>query len=269
MLKGKAVVLTGASSGLGAALALACAQAGAKLALLATNKERLDEMVGRCAALGAQVFSQQGDVTCSADCKELIDQTVARYGTVDYLVANAGVSMWVRFDEVEDLTLFQKLIDVNYMGTLNCVHYALPHLKESKGMIVAISSVQGKIGVPLHTGYVAAKHALQGFCEALRMELKESGVDILTVLPNWLQGTNMRQSAFGKGGQRIGGASRKHSKNAITVEAASEAILKAMHKRQRKLVIPWKLRLLMALNLLAPKWAEAIIIAAVNKQGRS
>jgi short-subunit dehydrogenase len=267
MLQGKSVVLTGASSGLGAALALTFAQAGAKLALLATNKERLDETAARCTETGAQVFSMQGDVTCPQDCKGLIDAAAQRYGAVDYLVANAGVSMWVRFDEAEDLGMFRKLMDVNYMGTLNCVHYALPHLKQSKGMIVAISSVQGKIGVPLHTGYVAAKHALQGFCEALRMELKDSGVDILTVLPNWLQGTNMRQSAFGKGGQRVGMTSRKHSKNAITVEAASEAILKAMRKRQRQLVIPWKLRLLITLNLLAPRWAEAIIMSAVNKQG--
>jgi len=268
MFRDKTVILTGASSGLGAVLAQEFATAGARLTLFARNGEKLQEVVDLCQAAGANALAVSGDVTQPEDCKRLIGTSVQHYGSLDYLVANAGISMWARFDEIEDLTVFRRLIEVNYLGLVNCVHPALPHLKESRGLIAAVSSIQGEIGVPLHTGYVASKHALEGFCKALRMELAESGVDILTVLPHWLRGTDLRQNAFGANGQTLGTSSRKHSSDSISLEAASQAILQAMVKRQRKLVMPWKLRLLLGLHAIKPRWAEAIVMEAVNKHNK-
>lgn len=269
MVAGKAVVLTGASSGLGAVLAAALAEAGAKLALFATNKERLEAVAAQCRELGAEVVVVVGDVTKVEDCKQLVAESVRAFGGIDYLVANAGISMWSRFEEVEDLAVFQKLIDVNYMGVVNCVHSALPQLKKSRGLIVAVSSVQGKVPVPLHSGYVASKHALQGFCDTLRLELRDAGVEVLTVLPHWLRGTGLRASALGGDGQTLGQTSRKHSSESISLEDASAAILQAMAGRQRQLVIPWKLKLLIAVNALKPQWAEAVVRRAMNKQDHS
>ena len=266
MFEEKAVVITGASSGLGAALALEFARAGACLALFSPEKERQEEVAGRCEEAGGRALAVIGDVTRPEDCKRLIDETVARYGGVDHLIANAGISMWSPFEEVEDLDVFRRLVEINYLGAVNCVYHALPHLKQRRGMIVAITSIQGKIGVPQHTGYVASKHALQGFCEALRMELKGSGVDILTVLPHWLRGTELRQHALGRGGEEVGPSSRKHSRESVAVEVACQAILEAMGKRKRQLVIPWKLKLLLWLNLLRPEWAEALIMGAMKQQ---
>ena len=131
-------------------------------------------------------------------------------------------------------------------------------------MVVAIASVQGKIGVPLHTGYVASKHAVLGFLETLRMEVDD--VHILTVLPHWLRGTDLRQSAFGKDGETLGESSRPHNKESISLEDCSVAILKAMQKRKRELVIPWKLRALPWLQLINPKIVEWLVKGKVEAQ---
>jgi short-subunit dehydrogenase len=266
MLVGEVVVLTGASSGLGAALALALAEAGARLTLFATNGERLAGVAAQCREKGAEVLVVTGDVTKAEDCRRLMQETMQNFARIDYMIANAGISMWARFEELEDVEVFQRLIDVNYMGVVHCAHAALPHLKKSAGMVVAISSIQGKVPVPLHSGYVASKHALQGFCDVLRLELEGTGVDVLTVLPHWLRGTNLRQSALGGDGKVLGETSRKHSSESITVEDASAAIIRAMEKRQRQLVMPWKLKLLAAVYALVPEWAEAVIKRAMSKQ---
>ena len=198
MFHGKTAIISGASSGLGASLALAFAEAGANLALFALDGEGLTETADACRERGGRVLTATGDVGRPEDCQRVVERTVCQYAAVDYLIACAGISMWARFEEIEDISIFRRLMDTNYLGVVHCVYYALPHLKKSRGMVVAISSIQGKIGVPLHTGYVASKHAVQGFFESLRGELRESGVDVLTVLPGWLRGTNLRRAALGK-----------------------------------------------------------------------
>lgn len=262
----KVAIVTGASSGLGAVLAEELAKSGINLVLFARREGPLNETAERCRELGVRVATVVGDVTEVEDCKRMVQAAVSEFGRVDYLMANAGISMWARFEDIEDMAVFRKLMDTNYLGVVHCVHAALPELKKTRGMIVAISSIQGKIGVPLHTGYVASKHAVLGFFEALRMELDGSGVDILSVLPHWLRGTNLRQSAFGKDGETLGASSRKHSKESITLEDCSKAILKAMKKRKRELVIPWKLRALPWLNLINPKIVAWLVKGKVKDQ---
>jgi short-subunit dehydrogenase len=264
----KTVIITGASSGLGAALASAFAEAGANLSLFSFEKERQEEVADDLRQRGARVSVTIGDVTKPDDCQRLVEATVSEFGGVDYLIANAGISMWARFEDIKDLAVMKKLVDVNYLGAVNCVHYALPHLKAARGMIVAITSIQSRIGVPAHTGYVASKHALQGFCEALRMELRDDGVGILTVLPHWLRGTELRKHAFDKSGKELGDASARHTGESVSVEDACDAILKAMAKRKRELVIPWKLKLLSILYQIWPAKAEALIMGAVGKEER-
>ena len=98
------------------------------------------------------------DIRQPDDCENLINQAVTRFGALDYLIANAGVSMWTKFEDIKDLSLFRNLMETNYLGTVHCSHYALPHLSQSKRMIIAISSIQEKIWVPLHTSYIASKN---------------------------------------------------------------------------------------------------------------
>ena len=146
------------------------------------------------------------------------------------------------------------------------MHPALPHLKKSKGLFVAISSIQGQVGVPLHTGYSASKHALQGFCDALRMEVAESGVGVMTVLLHWLKGTELRQRALGKDGKALGAASREHRAEAVSLEAAARAIVRGMLKRRRQLYVPRRLRLLAMVHALWPALAEWVVKGKVARE---
>ena len=265
MFREKVAIITGASSGLGAALALALAKQGAHLTLFARREEMLGETAEQCRLLGAQVVTVVGDVTKVENCEELVEATIVAYGRIDYLIANAGISMWARFDEVEDLEMFRKLMETNYLGLVYCVHAALPHLKVSKGMIVAIASLQSKFGVPLHTGYGASKHAVLGFLNALRLEVQE--VHVLTVLPHWLQGTNLRRHALGKDGEVLGDSSQRHNKEALSLRSCCKAILKAMRKQRRELVLPWHHRALPFLQVIHPKIVEWLVKRKMRDQG--
>jgi short-subunit dehydrogenase len=266
MFAGKTVVITGASSGLGESLALELAKKNANLSLFDRNEEGLQRVEKLCKDKGAEVSFTKGDVTSPDDCKKLVINTIEKFGSIDYLVLSAGVSMWAKFDEVTDLSLFRKLIETNYLGSVNCTYFALPHLKKSKGMIVVITSIQGKISVPYHTGYVASKHALIGFFDTLQMELKGSGIDILQVLPHWLRGTNLRSNAFDKDGSKVGDSRVSHSKESVSLEECTVEIIKAMKKRKRELIIPSKLKILLWLKSISPGIAERIISGKVKEQ---
>jgi len=265
-LKNMRVLITGAASGLGRVLATDLAKKGNDLALFDLNSQQLAETCKSCEELGGKALPVVGDVTKPEDCKRFVDAAVERFGGIDALVANAGISMWARFEDVKDLSVFPRLMQVNYLGVVYCTYFALPFIKQSRGTIVAISSIQGKIGVPYHTGYVASKHAVQGFFNALRTELRETGVHILLVLPHWLTGTRLREHAYGKDGVPLGSTRSRHSRESVTVEACSQAIIQAMSKRQRELVIPPKLKALPWLSLISPRLVEYIVTRKVDEQ---
>lgn len=263
----KTVIITGGSSGLGAALAHEFARMGANTVLFSPDGPGLEVVAAECRELGAPgALAVVGDATQPDDCRRLVDETVATFGCIDYLIANAGVSMWERFEEVRDLGIFKRIMDINYLGTVHCVHFALPHLRKTRGMIAATVSIQGEIPVPAHTGYVASKHAVLGFLNTLRMEIVGSGVDILAVLPHWLRGTNLRAAAFRGDGNVVGAGTKKHNKESISVDDASRAIIAAIKKRKRRLVIPAKLRPLPALFRIWPGLVEWLVGSAVDKQ---
>lgn len=267
MFSNNTIVITGASSGLGGALAKQLAGYQSNLVLFARNIERLQQVANECESSGAKTIAVQGDVNNPDDCKILVNETLKTFSSIDHLVLNAGVSMWAKFEEVTELSLFNKLIETNYLSAVCLIHLFLPHLKISKGMITAISSIQGDIPVPNHTGYVASKHALTGFLNTLRIELTETGVDVMLVKPHWLRGTDLRKNAFNKNGERIGESKKEHNRESISLEKCSREIIGGMKKRKRELVIPQKLKILEWLNLLSPVLAEKIVSGKVKKQG--
>ena len=268
MFRDKTAVITGASSGLGRSLAIELSGLGAGLVLFGRDGARLEETAERCRQGGGTVVTVTGDVTEPDDCARLIAAALDRFGGIDYLVLSAGVSMWARFEDIEDVTIFRKVMETNYLGAVHCAHAALPYLKERRGMIVAISSIQGKIGVPYHTGYVASKHALQGFCDTLRVELEGSGVRVLTVLPHWLRGTGLRQNAYGKSGTPMGNARPAHSGESIGLDECCREIVAAIRSGKRELIIPLRLRVLAWLNKLSPKLVERIVKSKTEEQTR-
>jgi short-subunit dehydrogenase len=169
--------------------------------------------------------------------------------------------MWARFDEVTDLSLFERLMRVNYLGAVYCTHFALPHLVRAGGLIVAVSSLTGKTGVPTRTGYAASKHAMQGFFDSLRIELKERGVDVLVVSPGFVA-TDVRARAVGGDGRPLGKSKRREDRRTMPVERCAELIAAAMEKRRRELVMGPPGALFM--KLLAPAVIDRLAARAIR-----
>ena len=258
MLSSKTVVITGASSGLGAELARQLAPMRSNLVLCARDVGKLELVAQQCRGFGASVVVVKGDVTCSGDCKRFIGQAVASFGGIDILINNAGISMCAPFSDVKDVSIFEKLMQVNYLGNVYCVHAALPFLKERKGLVVCLSSLQAKLVIPGQSGYAASKHALQGFYDALRMELSGQ-VDVMMVLPSWIQGTGMRCMALNTDGGLVGENAKPHKRNALSVVCCAKKIIRAMCQRKRDVVLPGHYRFIVVLRALFGSWIDGMI----------
>ncbi len=261
--KDKVIIITGASSGIGRELALQLAEQGAKLSLGARNEEKLKEVASKCKELGGEAIYKRTDVSEKEDCKALIDHTIKEYSKIDVLVNNAGITMWARFDEIEDISIFEKIIKVNYLGSVYCTYYALPYLKETKGLIVGISSLTGKNGVPTRTAYSASKHAMAGFFDSLRIELSDSGVDITMIYPGFVS-TDIRKNALGKDGKPLR-ESHISEAGVMDVRTCVDKIIKAMEKRKRELVMGIKGKAGIFLKPFFPALIDKIAKRAIEK----
>ncbi len=264
-LRDKVTILTGASSGIGRALALELARAGAQLVLAARDEAALRRVAAECAALGAPAVVRPTDVTRAADCAALVDAAIGERGRLDVLIHNAGISMSARFDELADLAMLERLLEVNYLGPARITHLALPHLKASRGRLVAIASVAGVAGVPTRTGYAASKHALVGFCDSLRVELAGTGVTVTVVYPDLVQ-SEIRERAFGRDGKPLGrGHSPVQEQAIMPAETCARLAAAAIARRDRALFTSRRSRLGMWLKLIAPGWVDRIAAGAVRR----
>jgi short-subunit dehydrogenase len=259
----KVVVITGASEGIGAQLARSLAVQGAKLVIAARGTEALDRVAADCRTMGAQVLTVRTDVGVEADCKNLIQRACAQFGAIDILVNNAGVSGHAMFEEVTDFKWYEDMMRVNFFGSLWCTHHALPHLKKSRGLIVGVSSLAGKIGVPGRTAYSPSKFAMAGFFDALRIELRDTGVDVTMIYPG-VVATQIRHHGYGPDG-KAAGKSGLEEKGAMSVEKCVAQMLPAMVSRKRELVMTAKARIGLWLKLIAPKKVDDMALAALKK----
>jgi short-subunit dehydrogenase len=263
-LRGKTVVVTGASAGIGRELALQIAARGAKLALAARSGEALETTRQECLKAGADALGIVADVAQVDDCRRLVEQAVARFGGIDVFVNNAGISMYCRFDEVTDLGLFSRIMEVNFLGTVYCTHFALPHLKRAGGLLVGVSSLQGKTGFPNSTAYSASKHAMQGFFDSLRMELAGSGVDVLVVSPGPVATTIHTRRLAGDG--KLSDESLKHPNDrGMPVDECARQIVAAIQRRRRELVMTASGKLGQWMKLLAPGLTDRFVARAVRR----
>ncbi len=250
---GKTVLISGASEGIGRALALALAAEGADLALNARNAARLEDAARECAARGARVLALPGDISRRPECDALVAGTVERFGRIDALINNAGITMWSRFDGLRDFSVLERLMAVNYLGAVYLTAAALPHLRRSRGLIVAVASLAGLTGVPERTGYAASKHALVGFFESLRIELRGSGVDVTLIAPDFVA-SEIHRRALGPDGEPLG-----HNPMQPGIQPASEcaALIVAGMRARRRLVITSARGRFM-------RWARVIVPALVD-----
>lgn len=261
-MKDNVVVVTGASKGIGAELARQLAARGACLALAARRRTELEAVAADCEKRGARVEVFVTDVAIEDDCRRLVAGTVAAFGRLDTLVNNAGVSMWARFEDVRDMGILARLMQVNYMGAVYCTHYALPHLEASRGRLVGVSSLAGRTGVPTRSGYSASKHAMTGFFDTLRIELAGSGVTVTMIYPGFVA-TGIRENATGPDGRPIA-VSPVREDEAMPVDACARIALGAIEARRREVVMTARGKLGLVLKAFAPGLVDRIARRAIE-----
>lgn len=228
----KVVVITGASSGIGKALAEKYADEGWKVVIAARRAERLTEI--REKLTGREILCVKTDVTLESDCKNLIEKTVEKFGRIDVLINNAGISMRALFNQT-DMEVMRKVMDVNYWGTVYCTKYALPWLLQLKGSLVGVISVGGYIGLPGRSGYSASKFAVRGFLQTIRVENLKTGLHVLVAAPGFTS-SEIRKSALNANGQQQGETPRNENKM-MSAEECAVYIYKAVQKRKTELVL--------------------------------
>jgi short-subunit dehydrogenase len=233
-MHGKVVIVTGASSGIGKALAYVLAQKQCKLVLAARSLDQLEELQAELTAKGTEVLVVKTDVADEADCQQLIEATLAKYGRIDVLINNAGISMRALFEDAS-LDVIRKLMDVNFWGTVYCTKYALPWVLKTKGSVVGVISIAGYIGLPGRTGYSASKFAVRGFLDTLRVENLKNDLHVLVAAPGFTA-SNIRNTALQADGSMQGHSPRNES-GMMSAEAVAIAITKAIEKRKRSIIL--------------------------------
>ncbi len=233
-LKDKIVIVTGASSGIGLACAKAFAAKGCKMVLAARSINKLKETEAELSAAGTDVLTVQTDVSQEDDCQRLIKNTVARFGGIDVLVNNAGVSMRALFRDL-DLKIMKRLMDVNFWGTVYCTKYALPYLLERKGSVVGVASISGFKGLPARTGYSASKFAMFGFLETLRIEHLYDDLHVMVMAPGFTA-SNIRKAALTADGSTQNETPRNEGKM-MSAEKVADYLMKGVEKRKYQMIL--------------------------------
>ena len=264
-MKSQVIIITGASKGIGAELARQLAAKGARLVLAARSERELEAVAQECRKLGATVVAVKADVAVERDCQALIAGAAVAFGRIDTLVNNAGVSMWARFEDIEDLSILDRIMQVNYMGAVYCTRHALPHLREAGGLLVGICSLAGRVGLPTRTGYSASKHAMAGFFDSLRIELAASGVGVTMIYPGFVS-TGIRENATGPDGKPIM-VSPVKEREVMSVGDCARRIVRAIERREREVVMTARGKIGLWLRLLAPSLVDRIARRAIE-QGR-
>jgi short-subunit dehydrogenase len=253
-------IVTGASSGIGRALALQLAGQGARVVLAARRAELLEDIAAACRQAGGEALAVPTDVADEAQCKALVEKAVAAFGRLDLLVNNAGLAVIARLEDYSDLGLFKHTVDVNFYGAVYCTYFALPHLIRSRGRIVAVSSLGGKAPAPYNSPYVASKFAIHGFFDSLRIEMMKYGVSVTIICPYWVV-TGFHEAQMDKDGVPKGPSGRAiYTEKMMTAERCAEITLRAAYRRERELMMGPG-RLIAWLKLLAPRLMDHFVIA--------
>jgi short-subunit dehydrogenase len=232
LMHDKVVIITGASSGIGEALARRFALAGSRLVLAARRTDRLTDLA--IELKGCEILTVETDVSVEADCRNMVEKAVERFGRIDVLINNAGISMRALFEEVETEVL-HRLMDVNFWGTVYCTRYALPCLLQTKGSVTGVISIAGHIGLPGRSGYAASKFAVRGFLDTLRIETLNAGLHVLVAAPGFTA-SEVRKMALNAQGLKQG-ESPRNEKKMMSSETCAEHIFQAITQRKRQIIL--------------------------------
>lgn len=261
-LREKSVIITGASSGIGQALANQLAAEGAYLTLAARSPQPLEAVAEACRQAGSEAIARPTDVADESQCRDLIQKALDRFGRVDMLINNAGIDVVSKLADLPDLRLFRQVIDVNFYGAVHCTYHALPALKETQGRIVNISSLGGLQAIPYNTSYVASKFALNGFSDSLRMEVEAEGISVTVICPSFVV-TKFHEAMLDKDGMAKGPSGRAiYTEGTMSADQCARIVLKAARQRKRQVVMPPG-PMALWLKLIAPSMLDRLTISRI------
>jgi short-subunit dehydrogenase len=233
--KDKVVWITGASSGIGEAIAHAFAKEGALLVLTARRENELIRVKQSLSLPDSSVLILPMDVTQFDKAKEAAEQVIGRFKRIDIMVHNAGVSQRSYINDT-DFSVYQKLMDVNFFSTVAITKAILPYMiAQNSGHFIIMSSVAGKIGTIMRSGYNAAKHALQGFYDSLRAEGYKHQIKVTTICPGYIK-TGVSVNALNEAGDKYGKMD-SNQENGIAPEECARRILKAVREDKKEIYI--------------------------------
>lgn len=262
IFQNKIIVITGGSEGIGKALVDAFLQQGAKVATCGRNYDKLYQLQSTYS--GKPLLIHTADVSREQDCHNFIDAVIKAFGTIDILINNAGISMRAMVADVE-LEAIRKVMDINFWGTVCCTKFALPYILQNRGTVVGVSSIAGYRGLPGRSGYSASKFAVNGWLEALRTELLDSGTNVMWVCPGFTT-SNIRNAALNKEGKAQGESPMDEGKM-MSAEECAQHILKAIVKRKRTLVLTFTGKRTVFMNKFFPSMADKLVRKFFFKNG--
>ncbi len=257
----KVIIITGASSGIGLASAKLFASYGARLSLAARSLDKLEAVAKEIGT--DNVLCVKTDVSFEADCRNLIEQTVSRFGRIDILVNNAGLSMRALFRDL-DLSVVKSLMDVNFWGTVYCTKFALPYLLEAKGSVVGVISIAGYAGLPGRTGYSSSKYAIRGFLDTLRIEHLYDGLHVMVFAPGFTA-SNVRNAALTADGSRQGKTPRDEGRM-MTAEKVAEYMAKGLARRKSEMILTPIGKLTVFMNKWFPRLTDRLEFSYMAKE---
>jgi short-subunit dehydrogenase len=258
-LAGKRVILTGATGGIGRAVAEALVKAGARVALAARKADALTELTGKLRSQGGDVIAVPTDITQPEDRRRLVGAAVAAFGGLDILVNNAGVGSWGHFATSTD-EINRRVMEVNFFGPVELTRLALPHLTDGiEPCVVNVTSMCGRKGMPAWPEYSASKFALVGMSEAWRGEFARFDVDVLTIVPG------MTDSGFRDNWLRVDGKADLRFEKGMTPADVAAGIVAAIQTNKTEAVLGSEARRLLRFNRYFPRLTNWLIARKVKK----
>jgi dehydrogenase/reductase SDR family protein 7B len=262
-MKGKVIVITGGSSGIGKALALIFGKHGSKVLITGRNKADLDQAVSDLKQQGIDIASCQADVSLEEDNQKMAAEALRLFGRIDILINNAGISMRALFEDVQP-DVIKRVMDINFYGVIYATKACLPEIIRNKGSVVGISSIAGYRGLPGRAGYSASKFALNGFLEVLRTEMLKKEVHVLTACPGFTA-SNIRKRSLTTDGTPQEDSPRDEDKM-MTAEECAEHIYKATLKRRKILILTTQGKLTVFLNKWFPGIMDTLVYNTMAKE---
>jgi short-subunit dehydrogenase len=258
-LTGKRAILTGASGGIGRAIAVELARAGVRVALAGRNPEKLNDLAAQLRAVGGEAVAIPADLTKSGDRQHLVEAAVAAFGGIDLLINNAGVGSWGHFANSTE-AICREVVEVNFFAPIELTRLAVPHLTRGDlPAVVNVTSMCGRKGMPAWPEYSASKFALVGMSEAWRGEFARFDIDVLTIVPG------MTNSGFQNNWLRTDGKADLRFEEGMTPEDLAAKVIDAVRQNRTETVCGSEARRLLRFNRYFPRLTNWLIARKVKR----